>query len=65
MTEKQILELLGIEEENQSTAELVDQFRKLNQRFPANSIWLKGDYGCYVFGCIIDSSKDLIVVDND
>lgn len=63
MTEKQILELLGIEEDNKSAAELVDQFRKLNQRFPANSIWLKGDYGCYVSGCIVDSTKDLIVVD--
>lgn len=63
MTKKQILELLGVEEENQTATELVDQFRKLNQRFPANSIWLKGDYGCYVSGCIIDSTKDLIVVE--
>lgn len=63
MTEKQILELLGIEEENRSTTELIDQFRKLNKLYKANSIWLKGDYGCYVSGCIVDSTKDLIVVE--
>lgn len=63
MTEKQILELLGIEEENRSTTELIDQFRKLNKLYPACSIWLKGDYGCYVSGCIVDSTKDLIVVE--
>ena len=64
MTEKKILELLGIEENNQQqAAELINQFRKLNRLYPANSIWLKGDYGCYVFGCIVDSTKDLIVVE--
>ena len=64
MTEKKILELLGIEEDNQQqAAELINQFRKLNRLYPANSIWLKGGYGCYVSGCIVDSTKDLIVVE--
>lgn len=63
MTEKKILELLGIEKDNQQQAtELIYQFRKLNKLYKANSIWLKGDYGCYVSGCIVDSTKDLIVV---
>lgn len=63
MTEKKIFEILGIEEENQQQAkELLKQFRKLNKLYTAHSIWLKSDYGCYVSGCIVDSTNDLIVV---
>ncbi len=65
MTNKEIFDLLGIETEFRelwTMRGLPKQFKELNEKYPAETIWLKGDYGIYVQGKVADETEDLIVV---
>ena len=63
MTDKEIYEVLGIEEENRGTCNnLLEEFRELNDLYDADEIWLQGDYGIYCDGVIVDETEHLVVV---
>lgn len=66
MTKKEILTVLGIEQENYTKEELtsfVSQFRELNKTYEANCIWLAGDYIYYRHcGNVVARTQDLVAV---
>ena len=61
MTDKEIYDVLGIEKENYNN-NILEEFRELNDIYSADEIWLRGDYGIYCNGVIIDETEHLIVV---
>ena len=63
MTDKEIYDVLGIEEECYKDYNyMLKEFRELNNTYDANNIWLQGDYGIYCNGVVVDETENLIVV---
>lgn len=70
LDDESILYILGIEPEDDASefvkyADVISQYKALRKKHPRYSICLKGDYGVYVFGIVIDESTDLVVVDEE
>lgn len=70
LDDESILYILGIEPEEDASefvkyADVISQYKALRKKHPRYSICLKGDYGVYIVGKIIDESTDLFVVDEE
>ena len=64
LTNKDIFDILGIEEANRKLPEyrkLLSQFRELAKEHDANKIWLKGDKDVACDGKVVAETDDLIV----
>ena len=64
ITDKEIFDILGIEEENrESSTYLLAQFRQLAENNNPNTIWLKGDYAPGRWTSY--QTEDLVVIEED
>ena len=65
LTEKEIFDILGIEEENRENSKyLLAEYRWLESKDVCQgaTIWLNGDFGSYVKGIIVLRTEHLIAV---
>lgn len=61
MNDREIFDILGIEEENREESRyLLAQFRKLCKKHSPSTIWLKGDYAK---GFVAGETEDLVALE--